>query len=134
MKDLLKLVVAGVALVAVVGIFNTVRAIPDHMGDSAALGLTRGCIPVSGPAEDKLSVTSSAGTGELSANSMYRIWCSVDAYYELGDAANPTADNTSIPVAKKSVEYFATGSGYSQYLAAVDQAAASGTCWVSRCR
>lgn len=127
----MKFLLSGAGFAAVMALM--MGATSETHTERAAANLTRACIWKDGHST-QLSVSSSAGTGVLSQNSVYRVVCTVDVYAETGDSANPTADSNSALIPAKTVEYFSTGSSsQSRYFAAVDTAGASGTCHITEC-
>ena len=94
---------------------------------------TRACAPATGH-PTSLSVSSSAST-QLAKDNLYQITCTVDVWIEWGASA-PTADSNSDTLRANDKFYFAVmpeGDTENDYVAAVDQAGASGTCKIVQC-
>lgn len=105
----------------------------NTFSEKESLNLTRPCIPVDGHTT-QLSVSSSAGSGDLGEMVSWTMVCTVDVYWETGDSSNPTADSNSDWLPAGTIIKRSTGHGnQSRYVAAVDTASASGTCYIHKC-
>jgi len=106
----------------------------DYFTPHESATLTRAPIWTSGTST-RLSIATSAATGQLAERTVFRIQSTVDCYVAIGDAAAVTADLTYTLLSANQPEYIMTGEGdVSRYISAVDTAGAGGTLYITECR
>lgn len=126
--------IGGIVIGLILAVGVAVLAGPDSYQYSAgeAANLTRVCIPRDGN-PTKIDTTASAGSSRLAEQTVYRVACTEDVYWEMGDGAAGTADSSSNYLPADTVEYIGTGIyGQSDFFSAV-KVSTNGFCFVHRC-